>query len=123
LQALGETEAERQLFVVSRRPHRHGNGQAPDPDLQRLLDRDLIALLGAVRQPMHDDRRGRVRRRLERVLARHCRKRTGAKPAHFRHIRVSHPCAFARYDRLGEEAGRTELQDQGPAADGKRWRR
>jgi phosphoribosylamine--glycine ligase len=27
-----------------------------------------------------------------------------------RHIRVSHPCAFPDYDRLGEEAGRTELQ-------------
>ena len=43
-QAFGEAEAERELLVVPRRPHRHGDRPPADPDLERLLDRDQVAL-------------------------------------------------------------------------------
>src|SRR5204863_5248978 len=38
LEAFGETEAERELLVVSRRPHGDRNRPAADPDRERLLD-------------------------------------------------------------------------------------
>ena len=41
-QALREAEAERELLVVAGRPHRHRDGRAADPDLERLLDRDDV---------------------------------------------------------------------------------
>src|SRR5207342_29553 len=34
--------------------------------------------------------------------------------SHFRHDLVTHARAFPRYARLGEEAGRTEVRDEGP---------
>src|SRR5207302_2002006 len=49
----GEAEAERELFVVTRCPHRHCDGAAADPDLERLLDGDVVALGPPVGQP-HD---------------------------------------------------------------------
>ncbi len=41
-EALPDEEAERQLLIVSRRPHRHRERLAGDPDLQRLLDGDAV---------------------------------------------------------------------------------
>ena len=41
-QALAVQEAERQLLVVARGPHRDDQGRAVDADLERILDRDLI---------------------------------------------------------------------------------
>ena len=49
---------------MARRAHRHGDRAAADPDLERLLDRDAVALAPAVRQPDDVDRRGGVRRSL-----------------------------------------------------------
>ncbi len=43
LEPFGDAEPERELLVVARRPHRHGDGLAADPDLERLLDRDDVA--------------------------------------------------------------------------------
>ena len=60
-QALREREAKRQLLVVAGRPHRHRDGPAADPDLERLLDRDHVGGL-TVRDPDDLDLRGRVRR-------------------------------------------------------------
>jgi len=42
--------------------------------------------------------------------------RTGDRKSHFRHDPVTDTCRLPRYDRLGEEVGRTELQDQGADA-------
>ena len=42
VETLGEAEAERELLVVPRRPHRHRDRLAADPDLERLLDRDRL---------------------------------------------------------------------------------
>ena len=41
-QALAVEEPERQLLVVAGRAHRHRQRLAVDPDLERLLDRDLV---------------------------------------------------------------------------------
>lgn len=41
-EALPDEEAERQLLIVSRRPRRHRERLAGDPDLQRLLDGDAV---------------------------------------------------------------------------------
>ena len=68
-QPLGEAEPDRQLLVVAWRPHRHGHGNAADPDLQRLLDRDEVARLTA-RHPCHPHAGGGVSGRS------HVRKRT-----------------------------------------------
>ena len=64
LQPLGQTEAERELLVVSRRPHRDGDGPPRDPDLERLLDGYPVALGRAGRKPEDVDRCGRVGRRV-----------------------------------------------------------
>ena len=42
LEALRHAEPERELLVVPRRPHRHRDRLAADPDLERLLDGDEI---------------------------------------------------------------------------------
>ena len=42
-QPLAVEEAERQLLVVAGRAHRHRQRRAVDADLERLLDRDLVA--------------------------------------------------------------------------------
>jgi len=63
-QPFGEAEAERELLVVPRRPHRHRDRHAADADLERLLDGDVVALRAALRQPDDVHGRGRVRRRL-----------------------------------------------------------
>ena len=64
-QPLGEAEAERELLVVPRRPHRDRDRLAADPDLERLLDGDEV---GSVAPPgsRTTSTRGRVRRRLHR---------------------------------------------------------
>ena len=49
---------------MARRPHRDGDGPAADPDLERLLDGDLVALGRAGRKPEDVDRGGRVGRRV-----------------------------------------------------------
>ena len=41
-QALAVEEPERELLVVARRAHRHHERDAVDPDLERLLDRDVV---------------------------------------------------------------------------------
>jgi len=41
-QALGEQEAGRQVNVVARSAHRHREGLAVHPDLERLLDREQV---------------------------------------------------------------------------------
>src|SRR5262245_36514951 len=65
MQPLREAEAERQLLVVPRCPHRHRDRLAVDPDLERLLDgeqvllgstpgeTDDVDLCGAVRRDRH----------------------------------------------------------------------
>jgi hypothetical protein len=63
-ETLGQAEADRELFVVSRRPHRHRDGTAADADLERFLDRNVVALTPSVRQPNDLDRRCGVRRSL-----------------------------------------------------------
>ena len=42
-QPLAMQKAERELLVVTRRPHRHGERLAADADLERFLDRDTVA--------------------------------------------------------------------------------
>ena len=42
--SLGTKESERQLLVVAGGAHGHGDRPAVDPDLERLLDRDLVKL-------------------------------------------------------------------------------
>ena len=69
LQSLGEAEAERELLVVARGPHRDGDRLAADPDLERLLDGDLVALGRAGREPEDVDRGGRVGRRVHQDAA------------------------------------------------------
>ena len=64
VQPFGDAEAERELLVVPRRPHRHRDRVAADADLERLLDRDLIALASPLGQPDDVDRRCGVRRSL-----------------------------------------------------------
>jgi hypothetical protein len=49
---------------MSRRPHRDGDRRPPDPNLERLLDRDAVALGRAGRQPENVDRGCGVGRRL-----------------------------------------------------------
>ena len=44
-QAFGEAEPERELLVVSGRPHGHGHRHAADPDLEGLFDGDHVAVL------------------------------------------------------------------------------
>ena len=44
-EALGVQEAQRQVEVVARGPHRHGEGSPVDPDLHRLLDGDGVGAL------------------------------------------------------------------------------
>ena len=51
----GEAEAERQLLVVARRPHRDRHRLAVDADLERLLDRDLVGLVRAGGEAEHLD--------------------------------------------------------------------
>ncbi len=41
-QALAVEEPEREFLVVARRAHRHDERDAVDPDLERLLDRDVV---------------------------------------------------------------------------------
>ena len=60
-QAFGQREAERELLVVTGRPHRHRDRPAADPDLERLLDRDDVRRV-TVRDPDDLDLRRRVRR-------------------------------------------------------------
>ena len=55
--ALGQQEAGRQLEVVSRRPHRHADGDAADANLERLLDRDGVMARAIVAGVPLDDRR------------------------------------------------------------------
>jgi 2,5-diamino-6-(ribosylamino)-4(3H)-pyrimidinone 5'-phosphate reductase len=57
---LGVEEARDEIEIVARRPHRHGDGRALDPDLERLLDRhDVPVANGALgRDPPEVDRRG-----------------------------------------------------------------
>jgi Fe-S-cluster-containing dehydrogenase component len=57
-----QKQAERQLLVVARCPHRHSHRLAADADLERLLDRDHVALACAAGQARHLGGRGRVRR-------------------------------------------------------------
>ena len=57
-QALAEEEAERQFLVVAGSSHRHRDGFAVDPDLQRLLDGDGVLL--AVTSDQCDRARGLV---------------------------------------------------------------
>ena len=73
-QPFGEAEAERELLVVARRAHRHRDGPAADADLERLLDRDLVALAQAAGEADDVDRRGRVRRSFHEGKTR-CRRR------------------------------------------------
>ena len=92
--ALRHAEPERELLVVAGRPHRDGDRLAADPDLERLLDRDEVVRLAALRQPEHPHSRGAVRRNrpvhaasvLSRIprpppRAGECRART-SRPAH-----------------------------------------
>ena len=44
LETFRHAESERELLVVPRRSHRDRDGLAADPDLERLLDRDEIAV-------------------------------------------------------------------------------
>ena len=46
---LGDAEAERELLVVSRRPHRDGDGHAADTNLERFLDCEPVGLDVATR--------------------------------------------------------------------------
>ena len=62
VQSLREAEAERELLVVPRRPHRHRHGRAADSDLERLLDRDDVSGLPA-RNPRHLHASRALRRR------------------------------------------------------------
>ena len=50
---------------MARRPHRDGDRAPADPDLERLLDSDLVLLLAALRQPDDVNRLSRVGRRLD----------------------------------------------------------
>ena len=67
---LREAEPERELLVVPRRPHRDGDRLAADADLERLLDRDDVALASSRREPQRVDAARRVRRRLGSPLTR-----------------------------------------------------
>ena len=60
--ALRDAEAEREFLVVARRPHGHGERGPVDPDLERLLDRHLVAqaATAAVADPL-DPRERHVR--------------------------------------------------------------
>jgi hypothetical protein len=60
----GEAEAEGELLVVSRRPHRHGDRLAVDADLERFLDCDGVAFGHGVGKTDDVDVRGRVGRSL-----------------------------------------------------------
>src|SRR5581483_862166 len=64
-----EAEPERELLVVPRRAHRHRDRLVVDADLQRLLDREQVALELAVRKPNDLDGRRAVGRSLARRLA------------------------------------------------------
>ena len=44
LEAFRDAEPERELLVVTGRPHRDRDRLAVDADLERLLDRDCVAL-------------------------------------------------------------------------------
>src|SRR5262249_40379324 len=68
--ALGDAKAERELLVVARRPHRHGDGLAGYADLERLLDGDEVELAAAVRLPRHLQTDRAVRQRLDHRLIR-----------------------------------------------------
>ena len=61
-QPLRETETERELLVVAWGPHRHRDGDAGDPDLERLLDGDDVVNHRA-RHAGDPDARRRVRER------------------------------------------------------------
>ena len=61
LEPLADREAERELLVVTGRPHRHRDRLAVDADLERLLDRDEVVLARACRQPRDANPRGRAR--------------------------------------------------------------
>ena len=63
LKPLRQAEAERQLLVVPRRPHRHRNRPPLDADLERLLDGEHVALQVALRQAQHLRRGRRIGRR------------------------------------------------------------
>jgi hypothetical protein len=56
-----DEKAERELLVVPRRAHRHGNGATVDADLEGLLDGELVPLLHAGRVANHLDGRRRIR--------------------------------------------------------------
>ena len=51
LDPFGEEESERELLVVAGRAHRDGHRLAVDPDLERLLDGQLVPLRSAARKP------------------------------------------------------------------------
>ena len=61
-QPLREAEAERELLVVAGGPHRHRDGHAGDPDLERLLDGDDV-IHHRARHAGDLDARRRVRER------------------------------------------------------------
>ena len=69
IEALRDAEAERELLVVPRRSHRDRNGLAADPDLERLLDGDEVALVSPAGKPERVDAASRIRRRLGRLAA------------------------------------------------------
>ena len=50
LEPFRHAEPERELLVVTRRPHRDRDGLAADTDLERLLDGDEVGLVHAARQ-------------------------------------------------------------------------
>ncbi len=59
-----QAEAERELFVVAGRAHRHRDGAAADADFEWFFDCDVVALASPARQPDDVDRRCGVRRSL-----------------------------------------------------------
>ena len=61
VEPLADREAERQLLVVPGRAHGHRDRLAVDPDLERLLDRDEVALPRRGRMADDLDGRGGVR--------------------------------------------------------------
>ena len=62
-QSLREAEAERELLVVTGSAHRDSDGLAVDPDLERLLDGDRVALRPSAGEPDDVDRCRGVGRR------------------------------------------------------------
>ena len=61
LEAFRDAEPERELLVVTGRPHRDRDRLAVDADLERLLDRDCVALAASAGQAQRLDAVRRVR--------------------------------------------------------------